>query len=80
LTVEICDEAKLGFGATVCLRLVEDFLRNLARENLGRAGVLQDLVLAEREKRFEDILGEREAKDELLPWEEGPIEDARKAL
>jgi hypothetical protein len=62
------------------LRLVEDFLRNLGRENLWRAGVLQDLVLAEREKRFEDILGEREAKDELLPWEEWPIEDARKAL
>jgi len=38
------------------------------------------LVLAQGEEAFEDILGEREADDELLPGEEWPIEGSGEAL
>lgn len=55
------------------LRLIEDFLGYFGREDLWRASGLQDLVLAEREVALESILGEGEAQDELLPWEQWPI-------
>lgn len=62
------------------LALVEDFLRNLILEDLWRTGLLEDLVLAQREETFEDVLCDGEAYNELLPWEEGPVEEARETL
>jgi hypothetical protein len=32
------------------------------------------LVLAESKESLEEVLGNGEADDELLPWEEGPVE------
>lgn len=49
-------------------------------QHLGRLRPLQDAVLAEAEEAFKDVLGDREADDELLPWEERAVEEARKAL
>lgn len=62
------------------LRLIEDFLGYFRREDLWWASGLQDLVLAEREIALESILGEGEAQDELLPWEQWPIQGAGEAL
>lgn len=80
LTVETVDEFKLGFGATIRLALVVDFLGDFLLENLWGLGLLQDLVLAEREEAFEEVLGDGEADDELLPWEERPVEETGEAL
>lgn len=73
LTIEVT-------GSSTNLGFVEDLLRDLICENLWWLGLLQNLVLAEREKAFEDILGEGEADDELLPREQGPVQDACKTL
>ena len=62
------------------LGLVEDFLRNLARENFWWTCTLEHLVLAEGEITLEGVLGEREAQDELLPWEQWPVQGAGEAL
>ena len=42
--------------------------------------MLEDLVLAEREEAFEDILADREAKDELLPREAWSVKECCKPL
>lgn len=80
LTVETVDEFKLGFGTTVCLALVVDFLGDFLLQDLWWLGVLQDLVLAQRQKTFEQVLGNRETDDELLPREERPVEKTGEAL
>lgn len=53
LTVKTVEEFVLRLGSTVCLALGEDFLRDLLFQNLGHLCLLQDLVLAQREKTFE---------------------------
>lgn len=62
------------------LGLVEDFLGNLARENLWWTSALEHLVLAEGEIALKGVLGEGEAQDELLPWEQWPVQGAGEAL
>jgi hypothetical protein len=42
--------------------------------------LFQDLVLAKGEEAFKEVLGKGKTNDELLPGEEGPIEDSGKAL
>jgi hypothetical protein len=42
--------------------------------------VLQNLVLAQREELFEDVLADREADDDILPGEEGTVEEPGDAL
>lgn len=80
LTVETVDEFEFSFSATVCLTLSVDILRNFLFENLWWLGVFQNLVLAERKKSFEEILGDRETDNELFPREERPVEETREAL
>lgn len=80
LRVETVDDFKLCLGATVGLRLVEHFLGDFLGEDGGGAGFLEDAILTESEKRFEEVLAYGEAHDELLPWEERSIEEAREAL
>lgn len=62
------------------LGLVEDFLRNLARENLWWTSALEHLVLTKGEIALKSVLGEGEAQDELLPWEQWPVQGAGEAL
>jgi hypothetical protein len=80
LRVETVDDFKLCLGATVGLRLVEDFLGDFLGEDGGGTGFLEDAVLTESEERFEEVLAYGEAHDELLPWEERAVEEAREAL
>jgi hypothetical protein len=80
LRVETVDDFKLCLGATVGLRLVEYFLGDFLGEDGGGTGFLEDAVLTESEERFEEVLAYGEAHDELLPWEERAIEEAREAL
>jgi hypothetical protein len=49
-------------------------LRDLILKDLWRLQLLQYLVLAEAKEAFEEVLGNREADDELLPWKEWPVE------
>lgn len=37
--------------------------------------LLEFLVLAEGKESFNEVLGEREADDKVLPREEGPVEE-----
>lgn len=67
LAPKLADETVLGLCATISLTLVKDFLRDLLLENFGRLGLLEDLVLAERQEAFEEVVGEGEANDQLLP-------------
>jgi hypothetical protein len=41
---------------------------------------LEDAVLAQGEERFEDVLADGEAENELLPGEERAVEGPREAL
>lgn len=67
LTPKLADETVLGLCAAVSLTLVEDFLGDLLLENLGGLGLLEDLVLAERQEALEEVVGEGEADNQLLP-------------
>ncbi len=49
-------------------------------QHLGGFGAPEDLVLAQREEPFENVLGKGEADDQLLPREEGTVEESSKAL
>jgi len=49
-------------------------------QHLGRLGLLQDSVLAVAEKRFENVLADGEADDQLLPREQRAVEEPREAL
>lgn len=80
LTPDTVDELELGFGASVCLTLVVCLLRNLLFQNLWRLCLLQNLVLTEREEALEEILRNRKADDQLLPGEEGPVQESGQAL
>lgn len=80
LTVETVDKFELGFGATIRLALVVDFLGDFLLQNLWWLGLLQNLILAQRQETFEEILGDRETDDELLPREERPVKEASEAL
>ena len=62
------------------LGLVEDFLRDFILEHLWRTGLLQNLILPHRKKALEDILSNREANNELLPREQGSVEETGEAL
>lgn len=77
LPVEGVDDLELGLGPTVCLALVIDFLRHFIFQDLGGLKLLENLVLAEAEETLEEVLGDGEADDELLPWEEGPVKSLR---
>lgn len=77
---EAADDAELGLGATVGLGLVEGFLVDLFGQNGGGLGSLKNTVLAKSQERFENILADGEAQDELLPREQWTIEVASEAL
>ncbi len=64
----------------VYLRFIKDLLGNLIGENLWRTSLLEDLVLAKREESLEEVLGDGESEDELLPWKQGSVQDASEAL
>ena len=80
LAVETRHEAELGLCASIRLALVEDLLGDLVLEGLGGSRLLEDLVLAEGEEAFEDVLADREAEDELLPWEAWWVKEYCKSL
>lgn len=80
LAPQAVEDLKLGLGTTVGLGLVKDLLGDLLGEHGGGAGLLQDAVLAGREEGFEEVLADGEADDELLPGEEGTVEEARETL
>ena len=80
LTVETTDESELRLGTSICLRFIVDFLRDFISENLGGFGVLKDAVLTEREEGFEKILADGESEDDILPWEERPVQKAGQTL
>lgn len=74
------EELELGLGAPVRLTLVEDLLGHLVLQDLGRLGALQHAELAQAEETLEEVLGDREPDDQLLPGEERAVEEARKSL
>lgn len=80
LAPQAVEDLKLGLGAAVGLGLVKDLLGDLLGEHGGGTGLLQDAVLAGREEGFEEVLADGEADDELLPGEEGTVEEARETL
>lgn len=49
-------------------------------QNLGDLRLLENLILAITEETFDEIVGERETNDQLLPWEERPVEEPRETL
>lgn len=77
LRPQAIDDLELGFRATICLRLVENFLGDFLGEHSGGSCLLEDTVLAKREEGFEEVLADGEADDELLPGEERAVEEAR---
>lgn len=77
---EAADDAELGLGATVGLGLVEGFLVDFFGQDGGGLGSLKNTVLAKSQERFEDILTDGEAQNELLPGEQWAIEVASEAL
>lgn len=77
---ETGDDFELSFGAPVGLGLVKGFLGYFLGEDGGGLGLLEDTVLAEGKEGLEDVLADGEAENELLPWEEGAIEESRQAL
>jgi hypothetical protein len=62
------------------LRLVECFLFNFLVKCFRDGGFLEDTVLAVEKPVLEGEMGEGEAYDEALPWEEWPVEPAGQAL
>lgn len=62
------------------LTLIKHLLRYLRLENFRRLRLLQDFVLTEGEEAFQDILAEREADENRLPWEEWAVEETRELL
>lgn len=73
LTVETVEQGELGLGASIRLALVEHFLRDFMLENCGGFRLLQDAILSDTEEAFEDVLGDGEANDELLPGEQRAV-------
>lgn len=67
-------------GPQTYLRLIECGLINLLLERFGNCLLLEHLVLAEQKPVLEREFSEREAEDELLPWEERAVEPASQAL
>ena len=66
--------------ATIGLGLVEDILRDFLGKNFRGLDLLENAVLTEGKERFEEILADVEADDELLPREKRAVEEPRKAL
>ena len=62
------------------LRFVESSLVNFLVQCLGNDGALEHTILAEEQPVFERKLSEREANDETLPWEKGPVKPAGQTL
>lgn len=62
------------------LTLIEYFLRDFVLKHFRRTGLFQHLILSQRQKALENKLPDREANDELLPREQGPIEELCEAL
>ena len=62
------------------LTLVEDLLGHLMLQHLGDLRLLEDLILTITEDTFDEIVGERETDDQLLPGEERPVEEPRETL
>lgn len=62
------------------LGLIEDFLRNLTLDHLGRRRPLENLVLPKRQETLQDKLPQRESHEHVLPWEERTVEKTRKLL
>ena len=67
-------------GEKAHLRLVECGLIDFLLKSFGDCLLLQHAVLAEEQPVFERKFGEGEADDELLPWEERPVEPAGQTL
>lgn len=62
------------------LRFIECRLVNFLLEGLRDSFALEDAVLAEEKPVFQGELSEGEANYQLLPWEEGAVEEPRQAL
>lgn len=62
------------------LGLVECGRVDFLVESFGDCGTLENAILAEEEPVLEREFSEREAHDELLPWEEWPVQPAGQAL
>ena len=80
LTVETTDESELRLGTSICLRFIVDFLRDFISKDLGRFSVLENAILTEREEGFEEVLADGETEDDILPWEERPVQKAGQTL
>ena len=80
LVPETLDDLEPGLCAAVGLRLGKGLGRDLLGEDGGRLRALQDAVLAHGEEGLEDVVADREAHDELLPWEERAVEEPRETL
>jgi hypothetical protein len=62
------------------LGFVESGAVDFLVKGLGDGGALQDAVLAEEKPVLEGKFSERETDDQLLPWEEWPVQPAGQAL
>lgn len=62
------------------LTLVKDLLEHLMLQHLGDLGLLEDLILTITEETFDEVVGERETDDQLLPGKERPVEEPRETL
>ena len=80
LAPETFDKTELCFGATVFLTLIVDFTGDFLLEYLGGLRVLEDLILAEGEEFFKAVLRDGKPNDELLPREEGSVQEPSQAL
>jgi len=65
---------------TVYLALVERFLVDFVLQRLWPDCAVIDAILSVQEEVLKDELSEREAYDELLPWEERSVEEACQTL
>ena len=76
------DQDGVDVGCPGCryLTLFKHILRDFILQCLGRLLLLQNFVLSQGQKTFEDILAQREAEDESLPRETRSVEEVGQTL
>ena len=67
-------------GRAAYLTAIEDLLGHLFLQDLRRLCPLQHLVLTEGKKPLQDKLAQRKAHEDILPREEGAVEQTRQLL
>ncbi len=80
LAPEAVDELELGLGPAIGLALVEHLVRPPRARAPWAPPSSEDLVLAQREEAFEDVLRDGEADYQLLPGEERAVEEPGEEL